>query len=131
MFVQNLARNWPTNIRPVLEEVSKYYLFIFGAYIIVVVFALVRVITAIFLKDTLEAAQTDAEFMVLEGMRKRSKYVQKLEGIFRAIDKTGKGMVTEARLNDIMSNPSVKAYFRSLDVDLHQGACPDFVRVFG
>ena len=108
-------------MRPVLDDVSKVYVLFFGAYIIVVVFALVRVITAIFLKDTLDAAQSDAEFMVLEGMRKRSRYVHKLEEIFKAIDKTGKGILTEARLNDILSEPRVKAYFQSLDVDIHEG----------
>ena len=114
-------RNWPTNVRPVLDNVSKLYVLFFGAYIIVVVFALVRVITAIFLRDTLEAAQSDAEFMVVESLRKRARYVQKLEGIFKAIDKTGKGMVTEARLNDMLSDPTVKAHFQSIDVDVHQG----------
>ena len=69
----------------------------------------------------MEAAQNDAEFMVLDGMRKRSGYVKKLEGVFQAIDKSGRGVLTEARLNDILSNPSVKVYFQSLGVDLHEG----------
>mmetsp|Transcript_38293 Transcript_38293/g.89993 ORF Transcript_38293/g.89993 Transcript_38293/m.89993 type:complete len:562 (-) Transcript_38293:124-1809(-) len=120
-FEVTFAGNWPTNVRPVLDNVSKLYVLFFGAYIIVVVFALVRVITAIFLRDTLEAAQSDAEFMVMESLRKRARYVQKLENIFKAIDKTGKGMVTEARLNDMLSDPSVKAHFQSIDVDIHEG----------
>ncbi|CAE7496790.1 Poc5 [Symbiodinium pilosum] len=121
LFEVTFAGNWPTNVRPVLDDVSKLYVLFFGGYILIVVFALIRVITAILIKDTMEAAQNDAEFMVLDGMRKRSGYVKKLEGVFQAIDKSGRGVLTEARLNDILSNPSVKVYFQSLGVDLHEG----------
>lgn len=48
--------------------------------------------------------------------------VEKLEGIFKAIDDGGDGMITEERLTYIMDNPKVKAYFQTLDVDVHEGA---------
>ena len=52
---------------------------------------------AVFLKDTLDAAQNDAENLVIERLRKKDEYVQKLEAVFMAIDKRGDGMITEAR----------------------------------
>lgn len=48
--------------------------------------------------------------------------MEKLEGIFKAIDDGGDGMITEERLTYIMDNPKVKAYFQTLDVDVHEGA---------
>lgn len=36
------------------------------AYVTLIVFAVIRVISAVFLKDTLEAAQNDAEALVLD-----------------------------------------------------------------
>ncbi|CAJ1453675.1 unnamed protein product, partial [Effrenium voratum] len=81
-----------------------------------------QVITAVFLKDTLDAAHNDAELRMAEGLRKKAEYVEKLAGIFQAIDETGDGLITEERLTFILENPKVKAYFQTLDVDVHEGA---------
>lgn len=82
---------------------------------------MIRVISAVFLKDTLEAAQSDAEQLVVERMHKRAAYIEQLEGVFRAIDVTGTGMIGEERLSEILVNPRVKAYFQTIDLDLHEG----------
>ncbi|CAE7927834.1 Cacna1i, partial [Symbiodinium sp. KB8] len=63
------------------------------------------VIGAIFLKETLDAAQNDAEQLVKDRMRMKAEYVQKLESVFMAIDDSGNGMITEERLRDILSRP--------------------------
>ncbi|CAE7744895.1 unnamed protein product, partial [Symbiodinium sp. CCMP2456] len=86
-------------------------------YVTVVVFAVLRVISAVFLKDTLDAAQSDAEQMVVERMKLKADFAAKLEGIFNAIDNTGNGMITEDRLAVILENPKVKAYFQLMDLD--------------
>ena len=56
---------------------------------------LTEVISAIFLKDTLDAANNDAEHLVRERLQSTRQYVDKLEAIFKAIDTTGDGMITE------------------------------------
>ncbi|CAJ1382278.1 unnamed protein product [Effrenium voratum] len=82
---------------------------------------MIRVISAVFLKDTIDAANNDAEHLVAERLRKKTKqYVKKLEAVFRAIDATGDGMITEDRLTDMLSNPLVSTYFQTLDVDVHE-----------
>ncbi|CAK9063597.1 Voltage-dependent T-type calcium channel subunit alpha-1I [Durusdinium trenchii] len=111
--------NWPTNVRPVLDKVSHYYVIFFVLYITVVVFAAIRVITAVFLKDTLDAAQNDAEHQLSESLKKKAQYVQKLETrFFSHIDDSrlaagtplersgGNGMITEERLNAMLELPS-------------------------
>lgn len=122
LYEITFAGNWPTMARPVLDKVSHGFVIFFVLYITVIVFALIRVITAVFLKDTLDAANNDAELRMAEGLRKKAEYVEKLEGIFKAIDDGGDGMITEERLTYIMDNPKVKAYFQTLDVDVHEGA---------
>ena len=116
------AGNWPTNARPVLNKVSQLYSIFFIVYVTIIVFALIRVISAIFLKDTLDAAQNDAEHMVVEKMQKKAVYVRKLEQLFLAIDNTGSGMITEERLTKILTNPKVAALFQTLDLDVHESA---------
>ena len=97
----------------------------------IIVFAIIRVISAIFLKDTLDAAHNDAENLILERLIKKTTYVRKLENIFNAIDGASDGMVTEDKLSNILSNPTVVAYFQTLDVDACQGVCNEVLFKFG
>ena len=59
-------------------------------------------------EDTLDAAQNDAEHLVVEKMHKKADYVRKLEHLFQAIDASGSGLITEERLTQILGNPKVE-----------------------
>ena len=122
LYEITFAGNWPTNVRPILEKVSHFYVIFFLIYITIIVFAVIRVISAIFLKDTLDAANNDAEQAVVERLQKKKQYVEKLENIFNAIVTTPDGMITEERLAEILENPVVLTYFQTLDVDVHESA---------
>lgn len=122
LYEITFAGNWPTNARPVMEKVSHLFVIFFVLYVTVIAFAVIRVISAVFLKDTLDAAQNDAEHLVVDRLRKKAEYVEKLEHIFRAIDDSGDGIITEARMNEILSNDKIAAYFQTLDLDVHEGA---------
>eukprot|EP00439_Symbiodinium_sp_Y106_P019114 s97_g2.t1 len=73
------------------------------------------------MKDTLEAAQSDAEHQVAEKLKRKAQYVEKLEVMFKAIDETGNGMITEERLNQLLCNPTVRAYLETLDLAVPEG----------
>jgi len=118
MYEITMAGNWPQNVRPVLEYVSHAYVIFFLGYITVVVFAIIRVITAIFLSQTLEAASNDVDIMIQERMRKKSIFVERLEGIFQAIDESGDGLLSEEEMKELLQDSKVQAYLESLDVAL-------------
>lgn len=118
LYEVTFAGSWPTRTRPVLDKVSQGFAIFFVLYITVIAFALIRIITAIFLKDTLDAANNDAELQIMENMARRERFVRHLQGIFRAIDDTGDGMITQKRLEKVLSNPKVRAYFQTLDLDI-------------
>lgn len=122
LYEITFAGNWPTNVRPILNKVSHVYCIFFVLYVTVISFAVIRVISAVFLKDTLDAAQNDAENLVVERLRKKDEYVRRLEAVFMAIDCGGDGMITEQRLTDILSHPKVAAYFQTLDLDVQESA---------
>lgn len=99
LYEITFAGNWPTYARPVIDGVSSYFAVFFLLYITLIVFAVIR-----------------------ERMQKKAQYVKKLEQIFRAIDKTGNGMITKERMSEILEVPQVKAYFQTLEVEVHEGA---------
>ncbi|CAE7334446.1 CATSPER1 [Symbiodinium necroappetens] len=125
LYEITFAGNWPSNVRPILEKVSHAYVIFYFLYVTIIVFAVIRVISAIFLKDTLDEANNDAQHLVLDRLRKREAYVERLEGLFNAIiDDEGReaGILTEKRLAEILANPRVKAYFSTLEIDVQEGA---------
>jgi len=122
LYEITFAGNWPTNARPVLDKVSQMFVIFYLLYVTIIVFAVIRVISAIFLKDTLDEANNDAQQMVLERMRKKAEYVERLETTFHSIDNSEDGVLTESRLTEILANPKVKAYFATLEIDVQEGA---------
>jgi len=72
----------------------------------------------VFLKDTLEAARNDDETLVIERLRNKQKYVQKLQEVFHAIGGSVDGLITEERLASILESPKALAYFQTLDLDV-------------
>ena len=101
-----------------LEKVNQAYVVFFLLYITIIVFAAIRVISAVFLKDTLEAARNDDETLVIERLRNKQKYVQKLQEVFHAIGGSMDGLITEERLASILESPKALAYFQTLDLDV-------------
>eukprot|EP00440_Ansanella_granifera_P032352 gb/GFBE01035107.1/.p1 GENE.gb/GFBE01035107.1/~~gb/GFBE01035107.1/.p1 ORF type:complete len:671 (+),score=131.93 gb/GFBE01035107.1/:1-2013(+) len=122
MYEITFAGNWPVYARPVLEKVSHYFTVFYILYISVVVFAVIRVITAIFLRDTLDAANNDAEMLVQEKLAKKAKFVKNLECVFKATDTSGDGAISEDELLAILEDPKVKAYLHALDLEVHEGS---------
>mmetsp|Transcript_11592 Transcript_11592/g.27785 ORF Transcript_11592/g.27785 Transcript_11592/m.27785 type:complete len:535 (+) Transcript_11592:77-1681(+) len=118
LYEITFAGNWPTSARPVLEKVSHLYVIFFLLYVTIIVFAAIRVISAVFLKDTLEAARNDDETLVIERLRNKQKYVQKLQEVFHAIGGSVDGLITEERLASILESPKALAYFQTLDLDV-------------
>mmetsp|Transcript_63890 Transcript_63890/g.149780 ORF Transcript_63890/g.149780 Transcript_63890/m.149780 type:complete len:597 (+) Transcript_63890:41-1831(+) len=121
MYEITFAGNWTTRTRPVLEDVDHSYAVFFVIYVTLIVFAVLRVITAVFLRETLEAANNDAELMVMERLRQKGKYIKRLEGIFRAMDESGDGVLTEEEMSAVLQDSKVQAYLASLDLDLSEG----------
>eukprot|EP00913_Durusdinium_trenchii_P009976 g9362.t1 len=103
LYEITFAGNWPTRARPVMEKVSQMFVIFFFAYVTVIVFAVLRVISAVFLKAR---------------RGERVEYIKRLESVFRALDEHGDGMITQERLQQMLQNPKVQAYFRTLDVDV-------------
>ncbi|CAE7023046.1 Cacna1g [Symbiodinium natans] len=116
MFEVTHAGSWPARVRPVVDKVSPWYSLPFLAYITLVVFAVIRVVTALFLKETLASAANDADMQLEENRRTAKNYQQKLEDLFRAVDDDGNGWLSPDEFVQALSLPSVQRYLVFLDL---------------
>jgi len=121
MFELTLSGCWPNYVRPLLQDVSWSFSVFFIIYVIIVVFAVIRIITAIFLKETLDAANGDADMLITERARKRQYFLQKLKKVFEVADESGDGVLSEEEFNHAIESTSVKQYMQALELELHEG----------
>mmetsp|Transcript_58652 Transcript_58652/g.137229 ORF Transcript_58652/g.137229 Transcript_58652/m.137229 type:complete len:657 (+) Transcript_58652:32-2002(+) len=120
MFELTHSGGWPNYARPVVEKVSIWYAWFFMSYVTLVIFAIIRIITAIFLKETLATAAGDAALAVQEKVRSKEKYVSSLEDIFLEADDDGNGVITRAEMDRAVSNPVVLHYLSILEIEVHE-----------
>merc|ERR1712190_45694 len=102
MFEVTFSGGWPVYARRLVEDVNPWYMVYFVVYVSLVVFAMIRIITALFLKETLETAAADEEKMLAETLREKEKYAKKLRRLFAAVDNAGTGKVTLAEFKTVL-----------------------------
>jgi len=110
---------WPTYARPLVEEVSNWYALFFMSYVICVIFTLFRIITAIFLKDTMALAAKDADLAVQQQMHQKAEFARDLKSFFEAADTSGDGMISKEEFDDILSDEKIKTWLNMLELSLH------------
>eukprot|EP00931_Biecheleriopsis_adriatica_P045096 TRINITY_DN25845_c0_g1_i1.p1 TRINITY_DN25845_c0_g1~~TRINITY_DN25845_c0_g1_i1.p1 ORF type:complete len:549 (-),score=86.14 TRINITY_DN25845_c0_g1_i1:99-1745(-) len=121
MYEVTLAGCWPNYVRPLIENVSGAYAVFFATYVALVCFAILRVISAIFLKETLTAAQADQDIVMQERMSKKEKYSTKLHIAFLKMDESGDGMISRDEFKVIMHDPLVQNIMHLLELEVHEG----------
>merc|ERR1711920_646518 len=120
MFEMTFSGCWPNYARMLIEEVnSGLYILFFIIYIAGVVFAMTRIITALFLKDTLAIANTDADMQINAKMKEKQSYAKKLQDFFEEVDASGEadGYITEQEFVAMLNEPRAAAYLAYLEID--------------
>lgn len=117
VFEMTFSGCWPNYARVLVEDVSSLYVIFFAIYIAGVVFALTRIITAIFLKDTMAIANNDADMQIQMKIKEKRTYATKLQQFFEEIDTSGDGYVNETEFETMLKHPRASAYLACLEID--------------
>jgi len=108
---------WPTYARPLIEDVSPWYGVFFILYVTFIVFTLIRIIYALLLKDTMQAAASDADQVIQEKMAQTKQLIRTLEDFFHEADTSGDGHLSREEFDAILAYPKVKTWMHMLGVD--------------
>eukprot|EP00930_Biecheleria_cincta_P094926 TRINITY_DN8664_c0_g1_i1.p1 TRINITY_DN8664_c0_g1~~TRINITY_DN8664_c0_g1_i1.p1 ORF type:complete len:596 (-),score=97.56 TRINITY_DN8664_c0_g1_i1:90-1877(-) len=120
MFEVTFSGGWPNYAWNLVEHVSYWYAVFYVIYVPGVVFAIIRIITALFLKETLQVAADDAETQVKEHAAQRAAITSKMKAIFEFLDESGDGNVTYQEFSAAIDRPDIRAYMAVIDLDVHQ-----------
>eukprot|EP00930_Biecheleria_cincta_P034240 TRINITY_DN23677_c0_g1_i1.p1 TRINITY_DN23677_c0_g1~~TRINITY_DN23677_c0_g1_i1.p1 ORF type:complete len:607 (-),score=91.72 TRINITY_DN23677_c0_g1_i1:20-1840(-) len=116
MFEITYSGGWPSLVRRVVEEVTGWYAILFLAYITFVVFAVIRVITALFIKETLSCASDDAELAMEEKRKTAEAFQSKLEVLFESMDMNADGFLSHEEVQAAVENPALLNFLSTLEL---------------
>jgi len=102
-----------------MELTSGWYVIFILVYVSVVVFALMKIITALFLKEALHIASYDQESQRKEQEKKKRDYVKRLRSIYNAADTSGDGTINRAEFSAMVQNPHVNVILKMMDINMH------------
>jgi len=120
MFECTFTGRWGIYARPLIEEVGHHFTFFWLWWIVLVNFMTMRIIGALFLKQTMEVASIDAEKLAMENMKRRDKFAASLREIFEAADTSGDGSINCAEFDKMLRDETVIKHFESLDLDVEE-----------
>mmetsp|Transcript_33369 Transcript_33369/g.76161 ORF Transcript_33369/g.76161 Transcript_33369/m.76161 type:complete len:699 (-) Transcript_33369:46-2142(-) len=120
MFELTMSGCWPNYASILITEVSPLFAVFFALYVSVVVFAVIRIITALFLKDTLQVASQDAESVWQAKVKSKNENTARLVAFFMAADGNGDGKLTKEEFKELVSKDQARAYLAALDVEVHE-----------
>lgn len=103
--------------------VSAFYVTVFIAYIILMHFAVIHIVTAVFVESAVQTAQLDQEWNVRQETKQRKAFLQELRRIFQKED--GDETITLEEIEDHLSDEAVRLRLRCLGLDIPE-ACSLF-----
>eukprot|EP00931_Biecheleriopsis_adriatica_P010283 TRINITY_DN11136_c0_g1_i2.p1 TRINITY_DN11136_c0_g1~~TRINITY_DN11136_c0_g1_i2.p1 ORF type:complete len:594 (-),score=106.09 TRINITY_DN11136_c0_g1_i2:162-1943(-) len=120
MFQATLSGGWPNYAVPMVQNVNFWFVGFWLIYVIVVIFAVIRVISALFLKETLSAASSDAYVQMQNNMKQSEQFASRIRSVFHQADVSGDGYVSRDEFTAVLQTPLMQQYLKLLEVDIHE-----------
>lgn len=111
------GQDWSVYANP-LFQVSSLLGVVFCFYISFVVFAVLNVVTGVFVDNAIKSTELDTDMMIVEANTYRMRITEGFNEVFKSADLDGSGTVEWNEFEEHFANPTVQAYFRQLGLDL-------------
>eukprot|EP00746_Dinoflagellata_sp_MGD_P145055 gnl/MRDRNA2_/MRDRNA2_77720_c0_seq2.p1 gnl/MRDRNA2_/MRDRNA2_77720_c0~~gnl/MRDRNA2_/MRDRNA2_77720_c0_seq2.p1 ORF type:complete len:668 (+),score=101.60 gnl/MRDRNA2_/MRDRNA2_77720_c0_seq2:93-2096(+) len=101
-----------------LFKISSLAGSLFCFYIAFAVFAVLNVVTGVFVDNAMKSTELDTDLMIVEENAARVRHVEGLRAVFHKADVDGSGTIEWDEFCEHLSDPVVQAYFRQLGLDV-------------
>lgn len=119
MFELTLG-NWVPVCRLLLDNVGEWLGMCVLVYELAVSFAVVRVISGIFLHETFKCASMDDELMIKTQNRAKKRFTAKMRQLFHEMDTSNSGLVSIQQFKDIIADSRVQGWLLAMELNIKE-----------
>eukprot|EP00434_Breviolum_minutum_P019270 symbB.v1.2.016982.t1/scaffold1297.1/size126219/6 len=114
-----LFANWGPPCRIVVENISEWFSVFFLLYRCVLGFAVLNVVNAVFVQQTMKTATSDEELAFKQKEREMAMYTRKVRKLFNSMDETGDGCLNLEEFQKLAQSPKLKFWMSQLELEYH------------
>lgn len=114
---QVMFSNWSQPCWLLVQNVSECYGVLFVLYRCVLGFALLKVVSSMFIAETHKICQGDSKLAALEKKRDARKHKRDLRQLFHAVDASGDGKVSWWEMQRMFENQNLLDWFQKMNLD--------------
>ncbi|CAJ1382240.1 unnamed protein product [Effrenium voratum] len=112
-----LMANWAPACRVLVDNVDEGYALGFVVYRCLVGFAILNVVSAVFLQQTMKVAAADQDVALQQRQLAAEAYTRKLQAFFKRLDQSGDGILTWAEFSAVLDSPKLQDWLATLDLE--------------
>ncbi|CAJ1388883.1 unnamed protein product [Effrenium voratum] len=114
-----LFANWGPPCRILVENVSEWFSVFFLLYRCVLGFAVLNVVNAVFVQQTMKTASSDEELAFKQKQKDMATYTRKVKRLFQTIDISGDGAINLEEFAKLVSSPKLQFWMGQLELEYH------------
>ncbi|CAE7153843.1 Catsper1 [Symbiodinium pilosum] len=114
-----LFANWSPACRVLVENISEWFSIFFLLYRCVLGFAVLNVVNAVFVQQTMKTASSDEELAFKQKERDVALYTRKVKKLFQTMDSSGDGTINKEEFAKLVNSPMLKFWMGQLELEYH------------
>jgi len=100
-----------------LVLLHTFYLALFLCFVSIALFAMLNVVTGIFVETSMHLSQLDRDQIMQDELRRKEALTRSIQLIFKEMDVDGSNTITKQELAQSLKDEHILAYFNSLELD--------------
>jgi len=113
--------DWENAAQP-LSKLARSYSVVFYGYLTFSIFAMLNVVSAVFIDNTIQRSKNDRDFVVQTEMEGKRDFLNSMDKVFDELDPDRSGTIRLFELQNHIMDPQVNAYFRAIDLNVFKVA---------
>lgn len=111
--------NWGPPCRVLVDNVSEWFSVFFLLYRCVLGFAVLNVVNAVFVQQTMKTASSDEELAFKQKQKDMATYTKKVKKLFSTIDYSGDGSINLEEFSKLVKSPKLQFWMSQLELEYH------------
>mmetsp|Transcript_54844 Transcript_54844/g.100554 ORF Transcript_54844/g.100554 Transcript_54844/m.100554 type:complete len:561 (-) Transcript_54844:107-1789(-) len=120
LWEATFTASWFRYSRVMIIQMNTAYALFWVPYIVCINFSVMRLIGALFLKETMAVASVDAEKNAIARKKRQRNFAEKIREVFEEADHSGDGLISADEFQDMLFNARVGACFENLDLEVYE-----------